>query len=227
MAYWLAKAQAELGHEPHFLCLANSTLPFAQCHELGPIGEDLTPQIPAGMDVVQLYGTPQYRVDLPYLVNIGGNGQPGEKFDPNTIFVSESHARRHGWKKYVYNGIDLAEYPLVSKKHAYALFLAKAKWRVKNLKGAMRISKQVGIPLKVAGGARRLVASWGGELGDSGRQRETGTFATGSGTAVSSGMGRALRLGGGGSFGLWNSRSGYSERGIARNFDTHLWNPSG
>lgn len=152
VCYWLAKAQAEMGHDVTVLCLAGSELPFARTIALPETLSHLDPLLPPGTEVVQLYGTPAYRIDTPYLVNVGGNGQPGERFPANTVFVSRNHAERHGWTEFVHNGIDVSEYPLVSAKENYALFLAKAKWRVKNLKGSIRIAQAAGIPLHVAGG---------------------------------------------------------------------------
>ena len=152
VAYWLGKAQAELGHTVIYLCAPGSRLDFARCLEHPEHLEHLDPLIPAGTDIVQLYGTPHFRVDHPLLVNIGGNGQPGEEFHPNTVFVSRSHAQRHGWREYVYNGIDLADYPLSRQHGRDSLFLAKASWRVKNLRGAMRIARKVGSTLHIAGG---------------------------------------------------------------------------
>lgn len=165
VAYWLGKAQAEMGHSVRFLCRAGSKIPFAETLELPREYPDLNPYIPRGTDIVQLYGTPRFKIDTPYLVNIGGNGKPGESYATNTVFVSEDHARRHGWKEYVHNGIDLAEYPLGKKKDGYALFLAKASWKVKNLNGAIRIARESGLPLFVAGGKawfwKRGVRSFG------------------------------------------------------------------
>lgn len=152
VCYWLAKAQAELGHEVTVLCLPGSTLPFARTIPLPEKLEHLDPLLPPGTDIVQLYGTPDYRIDTPYLVNIGGNGQAGETFPANTVFVSRNHAERHGWTEFVHNGIDPAEYPLGGPRDGYALFLAKAAWRVKNLKGSIRIARAAGVPLHVAGG---------------------------------------------------------------------------
>jgi glycosyltransferase involved in cell wall biosynthesis len=148
---WLAKAQAESGHEVTLLCLGGS-LPFARVVEIPHQLTDLAPFLPAGTDIVQLYQTPSFSIDAPFVVNIGGNGQAGEKFHPNTVFVSQNHAERHGWTEFVHNGIDLEEYPLARARGRDPLFLAKASWRVKNLRGAIRISQQAGRTLDVAGG---------------------------------------------------------------------------
>lgn len=152
VCYWLAKAQAELGHEVTVLSLAGSSLPFAKTIPLPDTLSHLDPLLPSGTEIVQLYGSPNYKIETPYLVNIGGNGQPGEKFPSNTVFVSKNHASRHGWTEFVHNGLDLAEYPLSKVKKDYLLFLAKASWRVKNLKGAIRIANAANIPLHIAGG---------------------------------------------------------------------------
>lgn len=152
VCYWLAKAQAEMGHDVTVLCLEGSTLPFARTIALPEKLEHLDPLLPPGTEIVQLYGTPDYRIDAPYLVNIGGNGRGGETFPANTVFVSRNHAERHGWTEFVHNGIDVSEYPLRAAKERFALFLAKASWRVKNLKGSIRISKAAELPLHVAGG---------------------------------------------------------------------------
>lgn len=152
VAYWLGKAQAELGHEVTYLCRPGSSLDFARCLPAPSGYDDLSPHIPKGTDFVQLYGTPQFKLNYPYLVNIGGNGRAGERFDPNTVFVSRDHARRHGWEFFVHNGIDISEYPLSRSREDYILFLAKASWAVKNLKGAIRITREAKQKLYVAGG---------------------------------------------------------------------------
>jgi glycosyltransferase involved in cell wall biosynthesis len=118
------------------------------------------------VEIVQLYGTPRFELHFPFLVNIGGNGKPGEDYSPNTVFVSRNHAERHAWTEFVWNGIDLNDYPLRPKqKGDYALFLAKASWKVKNLAGAIAISRDAGLALHVAGGRagwwKRGVRSFG------------------------------------------------------------------
>jgi hypothetical protein len=43
VCYWLAKAQAEMGHEVSVLCLPGSRLPFAEVRELPARLERLDP----------------------------------------------------------------------------------------------------------------------------------------------------------------------------------------
>ncbi len=149
---WLAKAQAEMGHEVTVLCRRGSKLPFANIVEVPDHFPDLDAFLPKGTDIVQLYQNPNFTTSHPVLVNIGGNGQAGESFHPNSVFVSRSHAERHAWTEFVHNGLDPEEYPLQKKKDDYLLFLAKASWRVKNLAGSIRIAKAAGMRLEVGGG---------------------------------------------------------------------------
>jgi glycosyltransferase involved in cell wall biosynthesis len=107
--------------------------------------------------------------NAPYLVTIHGNGQPGEAYLPNTNFLSESHARDHGGKYFVYNGVDVSEFPFVKEKDDYFVFLARAKWRVKNLKTAIALARDLNVRLEVIGGegiSTRLVR-YHGSLGES------------------------------------------------------------
>lgn len=162
VCYWLAKAQAQAGHEVTVFCRPGSRLPFATVKEIPETLTHLDPLLPPGTEVVQLYGNPNYRIDAPHLVNIGGNGQAGEKFSPYTVFVSRNHAERHGWTEFVHNGVDLSEYPLRREKENYALFMAKASWRVKNLRGSVRIARAAGLPLRVGGGHAPFWQAWRG-----------------------------------------------------------------
>ncbi len=151
-AYWMGKALAEMGHEVTFLCDEGSRLPFANCIDVPRKITSLDPYIPSGVDIVQFYATPDFEFHSPYLVHIGGNGKAGEKFLPNTVFGSRNHAERHNWTEFVMNGLDLNEYPFQPKKQNYLAFLARAKWKVKNLKGAIRIAQDSKRKLIVGGG---------------------------------------------------------------------------
>ncbi len=154
IAYWLGKAQAQLGHQVIYLCKKVSTVPisFAKVIQVSENFDDLNPYIPPGTDIVQLYGTPNFKLDYPFLVRIGGNGAEGETYLQNTIFLSASHAANHNWTEYVHNGLDLDEYPLQKEKEDYLFYLAKAAWIVKNLPGAIKIANKANINLQVGGG---------------------------------------------------------------------------
>ncbi len=164
VAYWLAKAQVELGHDVSIICKAGSRLPFGQIIEFEgtevPSSETLQRLLPSDSDILQLYSSPSFEVaklQIPYLVTIGGNAQPGERFHPNTVFVSENHAKRHHWTEFVHNGLDISEYPLgKDQRKARLLFLAKASWSVKNLRGAEAVARAAQLPLDVCGGSEPL-----------------------------------------------------------------------
>ena len=95
--------------------------------------------IPSDADIVHLsYNYEFKQSEIPCLFTVHGNGQVGETFSTNTVFVSRKHARNHGSESFVYNGINFDEYPILNPKKEVAwndfLFLAKASWRIKNLK---------------------------------------------------------------------------------------------
>lgn len=122
-----------------------------------PGEKDIRRLIPQSADLVHLTYAPAQEFPKPVLVTIHGNGKPGEVFHPNTVFVSQSHASQHGSDQYVHNGVDLEEYPYDPGTRRNAswenfLFLAKAKWKVKNLKGSVRACKQARKHLHIAGG---------------------------------------------------------------------------
>ena len=153
VVYQLARALVSLGHRVTLIAQKGSLIPGVEmisCSDLaGP--EDWQKKIPAKTDLLHLWNTPKILPPFPFLVTIEGNGQPGEQFHPNTVFVSKKHAENHGSTHFVYNGIDVSEYPCDEIREPFLVFLAKANWKVKNLKGAIQIAKAAGLPLKVMG----------------------------------------------------------------------------
>jgi glycosyltransferase involved in cell wall biosynthesis len=149
---WNARALKRLGHDVVLLSLKGTRV-----HDLdvvaipdGLVGYETL--VPSDADIVHLYATPREIPRAPYIVTIGGNGKPGERYAPNTVFVSGDHARRHGSDQYVYNGIDPSEFTYRDVKDDYFLFLSKASWKVKGLGVALDLAKRCGIRLVVAGG---------------------------------------------------------------------------
>ena len=142
-----------------------AALPGTQCPWARVVYPDFRQSIEAqipDVDLFQYFNTPRLTPTRPYAVNIGGNGKPGERFARNTIFVSHNHAQRHGAQCFVHNGIDPDEYVFDSRKQSSLLFLAKASWRVKNVRGAMRIARAAGRPLDIVGGSRWWCPRWRG-----------------------------------------------------------------
>jgi glycosyltransferase involved in cell wall biosynthesis len=152
--YWLGKALIELGHQVTLIANAQSHIPGA---ELRVIADDKTdPQawlrlLPASADIVHLHFRPRQLCAKPFLLTGHGNGQPGEQFHPNTVFVSRSQAANHGSRHFVHNGLDPGEYAFSEKREDYAVFVAKARWKVKNLPGAVAVARRAGIELRVLG----------------------------------------------------------------------------
>ncbi|HEU5396693.1 MAG TPA: glycosyltransferase, partial [Verrucomicrobiae bacterium] len=97
------------------------------------------------------WDTGEPNAEKPFVVTVEGNGKPGERFHANTIFVSRQHAANHGSKHFVHNGLDPAEYRCAAARGDYAVFLAKARWPVKNLAGAIAVARRAGVELCVLG----------------------------------------------------------------------------
>ena len=148
VVFWLAKALISKGHQVTVLAKEGSVIPGAT---LIPFKENWESQIPANVDVVHLWTSPRETPKKPYLVTIEGNGRAGEKFLPNTVFVSAKHASFHGSQNFVYNGIDLETFESSPNKENYLVFLAKASWKVKNLEGAIQVAQKAKMPLHILG----------------------------------------------------------------------------
>jgi glycosyltransferase involved in cell wall biosynthesis len=161
--YWLAKALIQLGHRVTLIAKPGS---FIEGATMLPSGSE----IPKDADVTHLWSTPSNAPLTPFIVTIQGNGKPGERFHPNTVFISQKHAENHGASHFVYNGIDPDEYPCepVHQRKDHLVFLAKASWKVKNLIGSIEIARAANLPLYVMGsrdlpwGIQKMLPSFGG-----------------------------------------------------------------
>jgi glycosyltransferase involved in cell wall biosynthesis len=145
---WLARALLKLGHRVTLVAREGSRIKGA---EFIAHSGDWESRLSAGVDVAHLWSTPGAPPRLPFLVTIEGNGRPGEVFHPNTLFISRRHAENHGATRFVYNGIDPDDYRCEERRESYAVFLAKASWKVKNLEGAIAVARAAGTPLEVLG----------------------------------------------------------------------------
>jgi glycosyltransferase involved in cell wall biosynthesis len=152
--YWLGKALLELGHRVTLIANPQSSIPGAEMRHLP--AEERDPQaqlrlVPDSTDIVHLWDTHEPVANKPFLVTVEGNGRPGSRFHPNTVFVSARHAANHGSRHFVYNGLDPAEYSFSERREPYAVFLAKARWAVKNFPGAVQVARRAGLELRVLG----------------------------------------------------------------------------
>lgn len=166
---WLTQGLREQGHDVWVAAYPGSRLPAgAQLIEVTPERSsplDLLPRLPKGLDLIHFFTPPnveaQKQMPLPYLLTLHGNGQKGEVFPENTVFLSRDHAQRHGAREFVYNGLDPSEYIFdPSKKNNSYLFLSKTSWRVKNLKGTLKLCRKARVPLKISGGDRPWLLKW-------------------------------------------------------------------
>ncbi len=154
----LAVHYRKLGHDVLLCCAPGSR--FEDFEVLGlPADYQRRPAeewLPAGIDFAHFHEPfGASRPGLPYLLTVHGNGKPGETFPPNTNFLSRSHAANHGSEVFVFNGIEPAAFPYVEEKENYFVFLARARWRVKNLKSCLAMAEENGVPLHVIGGDGR------------------------------------------------------------------------
>lgn len=153
----LGKELSRLGHQVTFLVPPGSSCDFAPVIPID-LQRKLTDQIPEDTDLVHFHIPPPELEGLraPHLVTVHGNWR-GKTPGRNAVFVSENHARRYGSDTFVYNGLDWDEYDF-SGLHTpgdYFHFLAKAAWKVKNVKGAIEVIHHTGKErLKVLGGTR-------------------------------------------------------------------------
>jgi glycosyltransferase involved in cell wall biosynthesis len=164
---WLAEGLVERGHQVIVAALPGSQLPegcaLLEVEKKNYSKEEflslLQKQGPRLPDLIHFHAPisePLWTsLPIPALLTVHGNGQPGEKYPKNSVFLSADHARRHGAETYIFNGINPTEYIFSpQQKKDWYLFLSKTSWSVKNLAGAMKYSRKAGVSLRVAGGNR-------------------------------------------------------------------------
>jgi glycosyltransferase involved in cell wall biosynthesis len=153
--WWLGKELSKMGHDVTYLVDPGSSSPYGR---VIPYNRNvpLNKQIPGDIDFVHLFYEPEELPDKPYLVRILGNTSESRTYDVNTVFLTRDHAARHNSRAFVYNGIDPDDYgvPDLTNKRTYFHFLGKAAWRLKNVRGAIRIARDSGNRLAVIGGRR-------------------------------------------------------------------------
>ncbi len=152
----LAKEYTARGHEVLILSRQGTSVSNYECIQLpSPYkGEDISHLLPADVDFIHSHQPLREKPGkFPFLVTIHGNGHPEEHYWPNTNFLSQSHARNHNAKHFIYNGVDPGHYPFVENKDDYFVFLARTTWRVKNLKTALVWAKDLGLKLEIMGGS--------------------------------------------------------------------------
>jgi glycosyltransferase involved in cell wall biosynthesis len=155
--WWLGKALVQVGHQVSYLVAPGSSCEFANVYTYNE-SVPFNTLIPEGIDVVHLNHHVNEIPNIPYIQTMHGNLNHAMELDQNTVFVSKNHAARFGSASYVHNGIDPMDYGMpILKNEAvknYFHFLGDAAWRVKNVKGAIQITKLAQQKLRVVGGVR-------------------------------------------------------------------------
>jgi hypothetical protein len=150
--YQLGKALVQLGHKVTLIAHPQSCVPGAELIPCEGSDEEAMRLVPESTDILHLSNHQIVSAPKPFLVTVNGNGgHTVRRFNPNSVFVSRKHAANHGSKHFVYPGIDPSEYAFSEKREDYAVFLAKARWPVKNFKGAVAVARKAGIELRVLG----------------------------------------------------------------------------
>jgi glycosyltransferase involved in cell wall biosynthesis len=154
--WWLAKELHRRGHQITFLAPKGSSSDFARVIEYD-FSRSIDEQIPESVDLVHLHFYAKEKIHRkPYVVTIGGNGRLHDTFTTNSIFLTRNHAERHGAEAFVFNGLDTDEYgkPDLNNHRKHVHFLAKAAWKVKNVRGAIYMARKGGHRIEIIGGDR-------------------------------------------------------------------------
>jgi glycosyltransferase involved in cell wall biosynthesis len=165
---WLAKAQAEQGDQvtilgpPGSSCPGVTSIAVAVPKGVPDYSPYIGPYIPRDSDIIHFHHISTVEPCVPWVLTAQGNS-PGElTYMPNKIYVSRNHAERGGGTAFVHNGIDPAEFIYRERKDDYFLFLSKVSRRVKGVDVALRLARELGFRLVVAGGNRFGLRKTGG-----------------------------------------------------------------
>ena len=162
----LGKALNRLGHtvsylvKPRSRCDFGAVLPLDKRKPLLPQVEEAMRRV--GADIAHFQSNPfpgliaAEDFALPYVMTEHGNSDVGTWYPRNVVFIARDHARRHGSRHFVHNGLDWGGYGNVDfrarRKHCH--FLGNSDWPVKNLPGAIDVALKAAVPLEVMGGKR-------------------------------------------------------------------------
>jgi glycosyltransferase involved in cell wall biosynthesis len=155
--YWHMVELSKRGHKVILIGHADSEVTHHRI-ELIPLenkSKEWIHLIPKDSDIIHLQYNCIPDIDIPTINTLHGNGQIGEVFNENTLFVSKRHAEIHGSDQFIYNAIDLKEFPYQERSKSTweeFMFLAKGSWSVKNLKQAVSACKESKKHLHIAGG---------------------------------------------------------------------------
>jgi glycosyltransferase involved in cell wall biosynthesis len=155
---YLARGLAAAGHRVSLIAEERSDVreaslvPLSRAQLRQP-ALDLRPLLPPGVEVLLSFAPLAHPPGVPWIRSLHGNRPPGTPNASNTLYVSRSHAERHGSTAFVYNGIDLSELRFQSVKAGYDLFLGRLH-SVKGYRWAIDGARRTEHRLLVAGGWR-------------------------------------------------------------------------
>lgn len=161
--WYLGKELVKMGHKVTFVvgqgsqCDFADVIPFQNTSEIAKLIPKNTDIIHSHIPITQLSAEQLGNTKIPKVFTLHGNINHFQELDENTIFVSKNHANRYGSDSYVYNGLDWDDYASVdlNASRTFFHFLANGAWRVKNLRGAIRLIKSFSDEkLYVFGGVR-------------------------------------------------------------------------
>jgi len=181
MVVCLARGLAEAGHRVSLLAAPGSAVPEAELIPVDPVEARkpqfaIAPHLPGGLDLLLSFVQLRRPPDAPWIHRLAGNRKPGESGPPNTIYVSENHARRHGGHAWVYNGVDPGDFQFRRAKADYDLFLGRLH-RAKGYRLAVEGAKRTHRRLIVAGGWRPSLSRWVRYIGKVGGERKAALLA--------------------------------------------------
>lgn len=156
MVFWLSRALVEKGHDVCVIALRGGPDLAAAGIEfrVHPQSPEALPRNWNDCDVIHFHQTfsADVQLDRPYLITEHGNHRSRRPVQPNTVFLSRSHAENHGARYFVANGLPLKEYPFHADKQDSLLFMAKLGWRKKNAKTAINLALDTDLPIEICGG---------------------------------------------------------------------------
>ena len=178
---YLARGLAAAGHRVTLIAGHGSTVPEAglvpvDLEEARRPDFDIRPLLPSGLDLLLACVPLRTPPDVPWIRRLAGNWKPGTVGAPNTLYLSQNHARRHGGQAWVYNGIDPAEFEFRGAKDDYDLFLGRLH-SVKGYRWAIEGAKRTRCRLLLAGGWRPSLSRWVRYVGKVGGARKAALLA--------------------------------------------------
>lgn len=181
MVVYLARGLAAAGHRVTVIAGEGSKVPEAIVVpvNLGYARSatfDIRPHLPSGLDILLSYTPLPIAPDVAWIRGLHGNRKPGTTSQPNTLHVSQDHARRHGGIGFVYNGIDPADFHFRPAKDDYDLFLGRLH-SVKGYRWAIEGAKRMRRKLVLAGGWRASLSRYVRYVGKVGGDKKAALLA--------------------------------------------------